>query len=129
MSKKQLEIIFNRFGDMIPLAQSWYTGNGSVTRLAEDFDETLVFHKMFEYKTARAYFRGQRTGIFYCMFLDDFDTILRLGYLVNNEVSGRFKFTKRGQGQGIKLILSSVDEARLKDMRDEQRKDERTRWF
>lgn len=129
MSKKPLEIVFNKFGDMVPLAQSWYTGQGSTTEVAVDFDDTLVYHKMFEYKTARAYFRGVKTGRYYCMFMDDFDNILKLGRLINNEVTGKFKFTKRGQGQGIKLILHSADEARLKDMRDEARKDERTRWF
>lgn len=118
---------------MIAHAGGWYCNNASQSgyraELAEDFDDTLIFHKMFEYKSARAYFRSEKSGRFYCMFLDDFDALLRLGLFQNNKITARFRFTKRGQGQGIKVVLHSSDEARLKDMIEAQHNDNRTKWF
>lgn len=128
MSRKLLTIWFNKNGDMISLAHRWLTSGGDhFSEVGEDFDDTLVFHKMYEYKTARVYFKSKTNGRYYCMFLDHFGELLRLGKLNNNEITGKFRFTKRGQGQGIKMVLDAHDEHQLEQIKKDA--EERTRWF
>lgn len=120
MSKKILTIWFDKKGNMLERASSWMTGAGAhhynnFSEPGEDFDDTLVFNNMYEYKSARVFFKSKKTGRKYCMFLDTFGDLLKLNRFINNEVAGKFRFTKRGQAQGIKLILNPQEEDRLKE--------------
>lgn len=112
--------------------RAWIVKNSSGGYFSEpgdEFDDTLTFVKMYEYKSARVYFQSKKSGRHYCMFLDAFGELLKLGLLVNNELTGKFRFTKRGQAQGIKMILRSADEFRLKELNENLDKSDRYRWF
>lgn len=84
----------------------------------DDFRDTLMFKTIVTYSAGRAIFKSKSTGREYCMFLDAFTDLLRLNKLNNKEVTGEFRFVKKGQSQGFKLILSPEEIQELKDLKD-----------
>lgn len=131
MSKKKLEIWFNKNGDMLTRASYWCrAGNnqGYVSEEGEDFSDTLVYSHLNERDTAKIYFQSKRTGRYYCMFGTDFHTLLSLKLFNNNEITGDFRFTKRGQSQGIRKILTAHETHLLEEIAKTERNDDRRRW-
>lgn len=131
MSKKKLTIWFNKNGDMLTRASYWCRpGNnqGYFSEEGDDFSDHLVYSHLNESDTAKVYFQSKKTGRYYCMFLTDFHVLLSLGLLTNNEVVGDFRFTKRGQSQGIRKILTAHETHLLEELATKERKDDRRRW-
>lgn len=114
MSRKLLTIWFDDKGNMIDRASTWKVSNPSqyhiLSELGEDFDETFVYHRMYGIKVV---FRSKKSGRKFLMFLDDFGDALKLNKLQNNEISGKFRFTKKGQSQGFKFIWTSQEQELL----------------
>ncbi len=102
---------------------------GNFSEPGEDFTDTLVYVTLNERHTAKIYLKSKKTGRHYCMFLCDFTDLLRLKSFNNNEVTGTFRFTKKGQSQGIKLVMSAHDKHELEQLDKADSKEERLRWI
>lgn len=113
MSKKILTIWFDSSGNMLHRAATWMVNNahsrGLVSEDGEDFTETFIFDSFYEYKASRVIFISKKSGRKYSMFLDDFGDALKLKKFQNNEISGRFRYVKKGQAQGFKFILTDEE--------------------
>lgn len=76
------------------------------TEIAKDFEDHFQYLKMDNGTgVSRVYWKSIRTGREYSMFISDFDEIILAKAFVNNQITGTFRFVKRGQSQAIKLIL------------------------
>jgi hypothetical protein len=114
MSKKILQIWFDNKGKMLERATEWNTSN-CFSEPGEPFNDLLTFQDFYEYKSPRVLFKSKATNKTYCMFLDAFKDIIKLKKFNNNQVSGTFTFTKKGQAQGIKLQLTMEERDLLKN--------------
>lgn len=76
--RKPLTIWFDDKGNMIDYASSYMTRASSQynykSELGEDFEDTLVFHRMQNYRSPKVIFKSTKNSRQYCMFLDDLVT-------------------------------------------------------
>lgn len=108
MAKKPLTMWFDDKGDMIERAYDWIIKQRhGKSEEAKDFQDVMVYDHMSDggNSVSRVYFSSDRTSRKYIMFLRDFDEIIKAGLFKDNRVTGTFRFLKKGQAQGIKLLV------------------------
>lgn len=103
--KAPLKIWFKSNGDMLDAGGDWCTR--STDYKSEDdkvFSDSLEFTDMSTYYP-RVWFKSTVSGRKYCMLLADFEVAIKAKMFNDNMLKGDFKFTKKGQAQGIKLLI------------------------
>lgn len=108
MSKKPLVIWFESNGDMLDQGYNYATNTqGYKSEEAKDFTDSMELVKFREFykKNTRAVFRSTISGRKYSMFVDDFNVLLEKKIVNNLQVTGTFRFLKKGSGQAIKLVI------------------------
>lgn len=108
MAKKELLVWFDAKGNMLDQAYNYGSNNtqGYKSEVAKDFDDSMKFLKVEEYrrKNARVLLQSATTGRKYEMFIDDFNDVLTKDRLVNLHIEGTWHFIKKGTGQAIQLV-------------------------
>lgn len=105
--KKALTVWFDDKGNLVQLLSRWGITNLK-SEEAKDFVDTLEYVNLTEYRTARANFKSVNTGREYSMWLGDFHEVLKNRKMIDNTITGTFRFVKRGQAQAIKLIIEKA---------------------
>ena len=109
MAKKELVVWFDQNGNMLDQAYNWGANAatyGHKSEVAKDFDDSMKFLKIEEYrrKNARVLLQSATSGRKYEMFVDDFNDVLTKNRLLNLHIEGTWRFIKRGTGQAIQLV-------------------------
>lgn len=86
------------------MLQFAYGPPGSKTEVGNDFTEEMTYSHMYHSSKPRVWLTSSK-GRKYCMFIDDFDEVIKANKFVDNKISGTFRFAKRGTAQSIKLVL------------------------
>lgn len=107
--KKPLKIWFDAKGNMLDQGnERWYKGNSNYkVEEAKDFKDRLEFKEITIYYP-RVWLVSAKSGRSYCMLLADFEAAIKNKSFVNNTIEGEFRFTKKGQAQGVKLIIEKT---------------------
>lgn len=107
MSKKELIVWFDSKGNMLDQGYNYANNTyGYKSEVAKDFDDSMKFLKIEEYrrKNARVLLQSATSGRKYEMFVDDFNDVLTKNRLQNLHIEGTWRFIKRGTGQAIQLV-------------------------
>jgi uncharacterized Fe-S cluster-containing radical SAM superfamily enzyme len=76
--------------------------------IAQNFKDRLDFDHMYGYRAGRAIFKSATSGRTFYMFLRDFEEVIKSRLFIDNAIDGEFQFIKKGQAQGIKLIINKT---------------------
>ena len=109
--KKPLTIWFDAQGNLLARIGSWqikHNTSNLKSEIAAEFADQVQFMNFQSYGTVRATFFSTVTRRTYCMFLKDFGEAINHGLFQNNMLQGKFCFVKKGQAQGIKLIIQKA---------------------
>jgi len=109
--KQPLTIYFNSNGDMCDYISSWAVKNSTSKYspvIAQNFKDRLDFDHMYGYRAGRAIFKSATSGRTFYMFLRDFEEVIKSRLFIDNAIDGEFQFIKKGQAQGIKLIINKT---------------------
>jgi hypothetical protein len=101
VSKKLLEMSFDQNGNLLMFSYSY---GSAKTEPGNDFSEVMTYDHMYHSSKPRVWFTSSQ-GRKYCMFIDEFDEVIKANKFVDNKITGTFRFEKRGQAQAIKLVL------------------------
>lgn len=106
--KAPLKIWFKSNGDMLDAGGDWCL-NRTDYKSEDDkiFSDSLEFDNMSSYYP-RVWLKSTVSGRKYCMLLADFEAVIKAKMFNDNTIKGDFKFTKRGQAQGVKLIIAKT---------------------
>lgn len=106
--KAPLKIWFTNQGDMLDTAGNWCAGNSNYKSEDDNvFSDSLEFFEMATYYP-RVWLKSTNSGRKYCMMLTDFEEVIKAKLFNDNTIRGDFKFTKKGQAQGIKLLIAQA---------------------
>lgn len=110
MSKKNLTMWFDDKGNLLSRAADYLKKRAHAqSKEGENFKDSMKFIHIYDggQSAGRVWFESENSKSKYSMFVDDFDRVIRSNAFINNHVEGTFKFVKRGQAQGIALILEN----------------------
>ena len=104
---KNFPVIFNKDGDLVIRPTSW----NMAQYIKED---NKIFSDVLEYTgyisagaggNTHMQFKSLNSKRLYSMFMSDFDDVLQNKKMKDNIVIGDFYFCKKGNSQGLRLIL------------------------
>lgn len=106
--KAPLTIWFDSKGNMCDAGSDCMKGNTDYKSEPNDvFSDSLEFEEMSTYYP-RVWLKSTMSGRKYCMFLGDFENVLKNKLFNDNLIKGNFTFTKKGQAQGVKLLIAKA---------------------
>jgi len=106
--KAPLKIWFDDKGDMFDAGGDWMINNTSCKSEPNSvFSDSLEFTEINSYYP-RIWLKSTVSGRKYCMLLSDFEKVLKNKSFNDNIIKGDFTFTKKGQAQGVRLIIAKA---------------------
>jgi hypothetical protein len=103
--KKAMKIYFYKNGDMLYYSSRYVNYNINSDFFEED---NKIFKDRLEYKGisgSHVAFQSLMDKRKYNMFISDFDKVMLAKKVVDNVIEGEFTFTKKGQVQGLRMLL------------------------
>lgn len=100
---KELQIPYNKNGNMMSYPN--YFDEVKTWKAAENFTTTLKYKQYLRGTSSVIFiFEDIHTNKTYPMFVSSIDNILLNTNIINGEITGTFKFVKKGKNYGITLI-------------------------
>jgi hypothetical protein len=103
--KTDFDVVFDKDGNL--LGTSYYYGP-TTTEKNKMFPDTLEYAGWLNAKkggNSRILFKSLNSNRQYCMFINDFDEVVKAKRFIDNLIAGDFTFCRKGQSQGIRLIF------------------------